>query len=65
MLFLGDNFSRLYALCSSLNRKRLFSMINDLPTVFEAVTQGKLVKDKPTMDSGSKSKSSTKVIVCI
>ncbi|RVW42273.1 PHD finger protein ALFIN-like 1 [Vitis vinifera] len=35
-------------------------MINDLPTVFEAVTQGKLVKDKPTMDSGSKSKSSTK-----
>ncbi|KAJ9683838.1 hypothetical protein PVL29_016371 [Vitis rotundifolia] len=48
---------------ASLNRndrKRLFSMINDLPTVFEAVTQGKLVKDKPTMDSGSKSKSSTK-----
>lgn len=45
----------------SLNRKRLFSMINDLPTVFEVVTGRKPTKDKPGMDSGSKSKNSTKV----
>ncbi|KAF5953614.1 hypothetical protein HYC85_006470 [Camellia sinensis] len=35
-------------------RKRLFSMINDLPTVFEVVTERKPVKDKPSADSGSK-----------
>ncbi|KAL5574566.1 hypothetical protein UlMin_016265 [Ulmus minor] len=40
-------------------RKRLFSLINDLPTVFEVVTERKPVKDKP-MDSGSKSQGSTK-----
>ena len=37
-------------------RKRLFSMINDLPTVLEVVTERKPVKDKPSMDSGSKSR---------
>ena len=42
-------------------RKRLFSMINDLPTVFEVVTERKPVKDKPSVDSGSKSRVSTKV----
>ncbi|XP_017442518.1 PHD finger protein ALFIN-LIKE 1 isoform X1 [Vigna angularis] len=44
-------------------RKRLFGLINDLPTVFEVVTERKPVKDKPTADSGSKSRSSTKVSV--
>ncbi|KAL0336760.1 UNVERIFIED_CONTAM: PHD finger protein ALFIN-LIKE 1 [Sesamum calycinum] len=41
-------------------RKRLFSLINDLPTVFEVVTERKPVKDKPNADSGSKSRGSTK-----
>ncbi|KAM7491918.1 hypothetical protein LguiA_034839 [Lonicera macranthoides] len=41
-------------------RKRLFSLINDLPTVFEVVTERKPIKDKPSVDSGSKSKISTK-----
>ncbi|GER26668.1 PHD finger family protein [Striga asiatica] len=41
-------------------RKRLFSMMNELPTVFEVVTERKPVKDKPNTDSGSKSRSSTK-----
>ncbi|MBA0572887.1 hypothetical protein Golob_000192 [Gossypium lobatum] len=41
-------------------RKRLFSMINDLPTVFEVVTGRKPIKDKPTVESGSKSRNSTK-----
>lgn len=43
------------------SRKRLYSMMNDLPTVFEVVTERKPVKDKPSMDSGSKSRGSTKV----
>jgi len=46
-------------------RKRLFSLINDLPTVFEVVTERKPVKDKPTADSGSKSRGSTKVSVVV
>lgn len=41
-------------------RKRLFSMINDLPTLFEVASGRKSVKDKPSMDSGSKSRNSTK-----
>ncbi|KAI8540105.1 hypothetical protein RHMOL_Rhmol09G0236300 [Rhododendron molle] len=41
-------------------RKRLFSLINDLPTVFEVVTERKPVKDKPSMDSSSKSRITTK-----
>nr|XP_043609431.1 PHD finger protein ALFIN-LIKE 2-like isoform X2 [Erigeron canadensis] len=41
-------------------RKRLFSMINDLPNVFEVVKGQKHVKDRPSADSGSKSKGSTK-----
>ncbi|XP_004514210.1 PHD finger protein ALFIN-LIKE 2-like [Cicer arietinum] len=42
-------------------RKRLFSLINDLPTVFEVVTERKPIKDnKPTADSGSKSRGSAK-----
>ncbi|MQL97277.1 hypothetical protein Taro_029969 [Colocasia esculenta] len=40
--------------------KRLFSMINDLPTVFEVVTDRKQAKEKSGIDSGSKSKLSTK-----
>ena len=37
-------------------------MINDLPTVFEVVTEKKPAKDKPSVDSGSKSRGgSTKV----
>lgn len=50
---------------SILNRKRLFSLINDLPNVFDVVTQGKPVKDKHAMDSGSKSKGGMKVITFI
>lgn len=45
----------------SFHRKRLFSMINDLPTLFEVASGRKAVKDKPSMDSGSKSRNSTKV----
>ncbi|KAK1284689.1 PHD finger protein ALFIN-LIKE 1 [Acorus calamus] len=51
--YLGARFNR-------NDRKRLFGMINDLPTVYEVVTQKKPVKDKPIVDSGSKSKVSTK-----
>lgn len=36
-------------------------MINDLPTLFEVASGRKSVKDKPSMDSGSKSRNSTKV----
>lgn len=46
-------------------RKRLFSLINELPTVFEVVTERKPMKDKPTADSGSKSRGSTKVSVVL
>uniref|UniRef100_A0A2N9F422 Uncharacterized protein n=1 Tax=Fagus sylvatica TaxID=28930 RepID=A0A2N9F422_FAGSY len=35
--------------------KCLFSLINDLPTVFEVVTERKPIKDKPSMDSRNKS----------
>ncbi|KAL9263688.1 PHD finger protein ALFIN-LIKE 1-like protein [Drosera capensis] len=38
-------------------RKRLFSLINELPTVFEVVSEKKPMKDKPGVDSGGKSKS--------
>ena len=39
------------------------SLINDIPSVFEVVTDRKLVKDKPSADSGSKSRGSAKVSV--
>ncbi|KAG6763775.1 hypothetical protein POTOM_031215 [Populus tomentosa] len=42
------------------DRKRLFSMINDLPTLFEIVTGRKPVEDKPGAESGSKSRNNTK-----
>ncbi|KAJ4835768.1 phytoene dehydrogenase AL-1, partial [Turnera subulata] len=48
--------SRILCTC----RKRLFSLIKDLPTLFEVVTGRKPVKDKPSVDSSSKSKNSTK-----
>ncbi|KAJ6812511.1 PHD finger protein ALFIN-LIKE 2-like [Iris pallida] len=41
-------------------RKRLFTMINELPTVFEVVSERKQGREKSGMDSGSKSKMSTK-----
>ncbi|KAF3776361.1 PHD finger protein ALFIN-LIKE 2 [Nymphaea thermarum] len=41
-------------------RKRLFSMINDLPTVFEVVSERKPAKEKLAADSGSKPRPSTK-----
>ncbi|KAF4386081.1 hypothetical protein F8388_016333, partial [Cannabis sativa] len=44
-------------------RKRLFSLINDLPTLFEVVTGRKASKDKPSLDSGSKSRNSTKAVI--
>lgn len=45
-------------------RKRLFNMINELPTVFDVVTGKKIVKDKPVANnnSGAKAKSTTKVV---
>lgn len=50
--------------CARFNkqdRKRLFSLINDLPTIYEVVTGKKSVKDKGSVDNGAnKSKSSTK-----
>ena len=48
---------------NSLLQKQLFSLINDIPFVFEVVTDRKPVKDKPTADSGSKSRGSAKVSV--
>jgi hypothetical protein len=36
-------------------------MINDLPTLFEIVTGRKPVEDKPSAESGSKSRNNTKV----
>lgn len=44
-----------------MNRKRLFSLINDLPTVFEVVAERKPTKEKPTVDTESKNKINTKV----
>lgn len=42
-------------------RKRLFNMINEMPTVFEVVSEKKPIKDKSSAaESGSKAKSSTK-----
>ncbi|KAK4778374.1 hypothetical protein SAY87_018561 [Trapa incisa] len=41
-------------------RKRLFSLINEVPTLFDVVTERKPNKDKPNMDSGSKSRNSAK-----
>ncbi|CAN4118292.1 unnamed protein product [Withania somnifera] len=41
-------------------RKRLYSLINDLPTVFEVVAEKKPVKDKPSTDTGRKSRGSIK-----
>ncbi|XP_075502390.1 PHD finger protein ALFIN-LIKE 2-like [Primulina tabacum] len=41
-------------------RKHMFSLINDLPTVYELVTESKAEKDKPNVDSGSKSRGGTK-----
>lgn len=45
-------------------RKRLFQMINDLPTIFEVVTgSAKQSKDQSLAhNNGSKSKSSGKVV---
>lgn len=40
----------------------MFTLINDLPTVFEAVTGRKPLKDKPSVDSGKKSKNNAKVL---
>ncbi|KAM7526486.1 hypothetical protein LguiA_016388 [Lonicera macranthoides] len=51
--YLGARLSR-------SERKRLFSLMNDPPTVFEVVTEKKPVKEKPSADSGSKSRGSTK-----
>ncbi|KAM1020248.1 hypothetical protein ACFX13_042244 [Malus domestica] len=43
-------------------RKRLFSLTNDMPTIFEVVTGRKPVKDKPSGDIGSKSRNSKRSI---
>ncbi|KAF3667493.1 PHD finger protein ALFIN-LIKE 2 [Capsicum annuum] len=41
-------------------RKHLYSLINDLPTVFEVVAERKPIKDKLSADSGSKPRGSIK-----
>ncbi|KAL8119761.1 hypothetical protein AgCh_017025 [Apium graveolens] len=45
---------------NQIDRKRLFSLINDQPTVFEVVTQRKAIKEKVGVDMGIKSRISTK-----
>lgn len=45
------------------DRKRLFGLINILPTIFQVVTDNKPIKDNPTMDSGSKFRGNTEVSV--
>ncbi|XP_059302260.1 PHD finger protein ALFIN-LIKE 2-like isoform X2 [Lycium ferocissimum] len=48
-------------------RSRMFTLINDLPTVFEVVTGRKPLKDKPSVDSGKKTKNNAKfgyVLTC-
>ncbi|URD88494.1 PHD finger protein [Musa troglodytarum] len=45
---------------ASSGKKRLFSMINELPSVFEVVSDRRQSREKSSMDSGSKSKTSTK-----
>ncbi|KAG9147919.1 hypothetical protein Leryth_003513 [Lithospermum erythrorhizon] len=57
--YLGARLNR-----NERHRKRLFSMMNDAPTVFEVVTERKPVKDKPSADSGNKSRAGTKVQIC-
>ncbi|KAK7395108.1 hypothetical protein VNO78_15650 [Psophocarpus tetragonolobus] len=42
-------------------RKRLFGLINALPTIFQVVTSNKKIKDKFTMNSGNKSWGSTEI----
>ncbi|XP_078155014.1 PHD finger protein ALFIN-LIKE 4-like isoform X1 [Carex rostrata] len=42
------------------DRKRLFNMINELPTIFEIVSGKAGVKSQPTNNSNSKSKSNSK-----
>jgi hypothetical protein len=46
-------------------RKRLFNMINDLPTVYEALVDRKHVRDRSGVDSSGKSKHSTKVSISL
>ncbi len=45
-------------------RKRLFNMINELPTVFDVVTGKKPVKEKPVVNNtaGNKTKATGKVV---
>nr|DAD26225.1 TPA_asm: hypothetical protein HUJ06_027693 [Nelumbo nucifera] len=57
----GHFFQSLLSVLLYGGRKRLFSLINDLPTVFEVVSERKPVKEKPSADSGSKPRLSTKV----
>ncbi|KAJ3698021.1 hypothetical protein LUZ61_001726 [Rhynchospora tenuis] len=44
------------------DRKRLFSMINELPTIFEIVSGKANVKSQPTNHSNAKSKSNSKPV---
>ncbi|KAI9085129.1 hypothetical protein K1719_032945 [Acacia pycnantha] len=47
--------------CLNCNeRKRLFKLINDHPTVFEVVSEKNPLKDKPTVDNSSKPRGGTK-----
>jgi hypothetical protein len=50
-----------YASVSIFGRKRLFSMINELPTVYEVVSGKVQMKDRSGFDSTSKSRNSVKV----
>lgn len=50
-----------------IDRKRLFNLINELPTVFDVVTGKKPVKEKPRVNNnsnsgGNKTKPAAKVV---
>jgi hypothetical protein len=46
-------------------RKRLFNMINDHPSVYEAMVDRKQRENKPGVDNSGKSRHSTKVACCL
>lgn len=55
--------------CSFIGRKRLFNMINELPTVFDVVTGKKPIKEKVNVNNsggggGNKTKSAGKMVSC-
>lgn len=66
MVSLSDSYSLHVYIHANLSnfRKRLFNMINDVPTIFEVVTGMAKAKDKSSAanQNGNKSKSNSKVV---